>query len=186
MQVNCKVEKSALRCVCFGITKVVPIVALSLGAIFAASPASAQTLPGVYTNSWIGNTYGTPADHIAHTIDTIYVTPSGKVATITGWDEGGANAALYSSTGAKIGIPVQSGTGSWGRNSGSAVFVDDNYLYQSMRQDTGSGVSPNPDHTPRDSTSVWKCIRRYNHDGSPAPFEPGSDGSKEPKNSKEV
>ena len=102
------------------------------------SPVSAQTLEGMpYVNSWIGNTYGTPADHIAHSIDTIYVTPSGKVATITGWDEGGANAALYSSTGAKIGIPVENGTGSWGRNSGSAVFVDDTYLYQSMQQQGG-------------------------------------------------
>ena len=102
------------------------------------SPVSAQTLEGApYVNSWIGNTYGTPADQIAHTIDTIYVTPSGKVATITGWDEGGANAALYSSTGAKIGISVESGIGSWGRNSGSAVFVDDTYLYQSMQQQGG-------------------------------------------------
>ena len=52
------------------------------------------------------------------------------MATITVWDEGGANVALYNSSGGKIGIPVSSGTGSFGRNSGTAVFANDSYLYQ--------------------------------------------------------
>ena len=30
-----------------------------------------------YTNSWIGNTYGLPETHIPHSIDNLYVTPSG-------------------------------------------------------------------------------------------------------------
>jgi hypothetical protein len=84
------------------------------------------------------------------------VTPSGKVATITGWDEGGANVALYSSTGAKLGIPVESGTGSWGRNSGSAVFVDDAYLYQSMKQD--GGYDADGIKYPVDPKTIWKAI----------------------------
>jgi hypothetical protein len=32
---------------------------LVLGAICIVSATQAQTLPGTYTNSWIGNTYGT-------------------------------------------------------------------------------------------------------------------------------
>ncbi len=148
-------------------------LAVSL-AVFPVLTSSAQTLGGsAYTNSWIGNTYGTPADHIAHNIDNLYVTPSGKIATITEWDEGGHNAALYNSSGGKIGIPVQSGTGSWGRNSGMAVFVNDNYLYQSMRQN--GGYDADGVRYPVDPNTSWKAIRRYNHDGSAAPF-PGGKG----------
>ena len=142
------------------------------------SPASAQTLPSVYTNSWIGNTYGLPADHIAHNIENIYVTPSGKVTTVAGWDEGGTNAAVYSATGAKICI-IQNGTGSWGRNSGSAVFTDESYVYHTMKQNGRDGANSNPDQYPQDTTTIWACIRRYNHDGTPAPFTGGNgyDGS---------
>ncbi len=156
-----------------------PVLAIGASAILAVTPVRAQTLPGVYSNSWVGNTYGTPADHIAHTIDNLYVTPSGKVATITSWDEGGANAALYSSTGAKIGIPVQSGTGSWGRNSGKAIFANDNYIYQSFTQDGKNGNDPNGIISPPNNTTSWGCVRRYNHDGSAAPFTGGNgyDGS---------
>ena len=126
---------------------------------------------GFYTNSWIGTTFGTPAEHIAHTIDNIYVTPSGKVATITGWDEGGANVALYSATGSKVGVPPDSGTGSWGRDSGGAVFADDTYLYQSMSQK--GGYTADDISYPVDPKVSWKCIRRFNQDGSSAPFSGG-------------
>jgi hypothetical protein len=147
-------------------------LAFSLGMLLATSPADAQTVGGApYINSWVGNTYGLPADHIAHNIENLYVTPSGKVATITGWDEGGSNAALYSSSGAKLGIPVESGTGSWGRSSGTAIFVNDSYLYQSMKQ--AGGYDADGVKYPVDPNTSWKAIRRYNHDGSAAPFSGG-------------
>jgi len=146
---------------------------------FACIPlAQAESLAGTpYVNSWVGNTYGLPADHIAHTIDNMYVTPTGNVATITGWDEGGANAALYNSSGAKVGIPVESGTGSWGRESGKAVFVDGNYLYQSMTQ--SGGYDADGVRYPVDPNTDWACVRRYNLNGSSAPFTGGNgyDGS---------
>ena len=132
----------------------------------------AQTPAGVpYVNSWIGNTHGLPQDHIPHSIDNLYVTASGKVATITGWDEGGANVVLYDATGSKIGVPVQSGTGSWGRNSGRAVFADDSYVYQSMSQN--GGYDADDIKYPKDPKVAWKCIRRFHPDGSSAPFSGG-------------
>lgn len=98
-----------------------PLLLLGILGALPTVTGYGQTLGGVpYVNSWIGNTHGSPQDHIPHSIDNIYVTPSGKVATITGWDEGGANVVLYDKAGAKIGVPVQSGTGTWGRNSGRA------------------------------------------------------------------
>ena len=146
---------------------------VSLSAL-AVSPVGAQTLDGVpYANSWIGNTHGTPADHIAHSIDNIYVTPSGKVATITNWDEGGANVAVYSPTGVKVGVPPDSGTGSWGRGSGKAVFANDTYLYQSMVQDGKSTTDSQGITYPPNNTTTWACIRRFNLDGTSAPFTGG-------------
>jgi hypothetical protein len=134
----------------------------------------AQTLEGTpYINSWIGNTYGKPAEHIPHSIDNLYVTPSGKVAIITNWDEGGFNVALYSPTGAQLGIPEESGTGAWGRNSGEAVFVDENYIYQAMTQD--GGYDADGVRYPVDPDTKWKCIRRFNLDGYSADF-PGGNG----------
>ncbi len=153
---------------------------LPLLVVLTPLAGSAQSLGGApYTNSWLGNTYGLPEEHIPHTIENLYVTPSGLVATICGWDEGGHNAALYSASGAALGFPEQSGTGSWGRNSGKAVFVDDSYLYQVMSQNGRDGASSNPDHYPQDTATVWKCIRRYNHNGDAAPFSGGKgyDGS---------
>ena len=134
----------------------------------------AQTLDGTpYVNSWIGNTFGKPAEHIPNSIDHLYVTPSGKVAIITRWDEGGSNVALYSATGAQLGIPVESGTGSWGRNSGDAVFADDTAIYQAMTQD--GGYDADGVRFPADPATNWKCIRRFHLDGRSAPF-PGGKG----------
>ena len=130
-----------------------------------------QQLPNV-KNSWVGNTFGLPEKHIPHNIDNIYVTPSGKVATITGWEEGGHNVAIYDNNGTQLGIPVESGTGSWGRMSGSAVFLNDNYLYQVMSQHgcdggNGDGLAFPP------CGVKWQCIRRYQLNGNSAPFTNG-------------
>ena len=132
-----------------------------------------------YTNSWIGNTYGLPETHIPHSIDNLYVTPSGMVATITGWDEGGHNVALFGGDGAIDGYPVSSGTGAWGRSSGKAVFVNDDFLYQVIVQNGRDGANSNPDQYPQDQLTEWQCVRRYHPDGSAAPFSGGKgyDGS---------
>lgn len=136
-----------------------------------------QLIPN-YTNSWVGNTFGTPSNHIPHSIDNIYVTPSGKVATITGWEEGGHNVVLFASDGTQIGVPQQSGTGSWGRYSGTAVFADDQYIYQVIDQLGCDGNNGNLNHYPVCGTQ-WFCVRRYNHNGTGAPFAGGKgyDGS---------
>lgn len=139
--------------------------------IFVPQNSFAQVIPN-YTNSWLGNTFGTPAKHIPHSIDNMYVTPSGKVAIITGWDEGGHNVVLFDNNGIQIGVPVESGTGSWGRNSGNAVFVDDKYIYQLMSQEGCDGNNNNPNHYPI-CGNQWFCVRRYFHNGNSAPFDNG-------------
>lgn len=132
---------------------------------------SAQPVTNI-KNSWVGNSFGLPSLHIPHNMDNMYVTPSGKVAIITSWDEGGHNVVIFDNNGNQIGVPVESGTGSFGRNSCEAVFLDDTYLYQVMSQHGCDGASGNPNHYPVCGV-VWKCIRRYNIDGSTAPFANG-------------
>jgi hypothetical protein len=119
--------------------------------------AFSQLLPN-YTNSWVGNTFGTPVNHIPHSIDNIYVMPSGKVATITGWEEGGHNVVLFGTNGTQIGVPQQSGTGSWGRYSGTAVFADEQYIYQTIDQLGCDGNNGNPNQFPVCGTQ-WFCVR---------------------------
>ncbi len=141
---------------------------------FSATSLSAQILGGAhYTNSWIGNNSGIPQNSIPHNTAAFSVSPSGNLATITNWDEGGKNVAIYGPTGAKVGIPTDSGTGSWGRISGEAVFLDDSYLYQSMSQQ--GGYEADEHKYPADSNVSWKCVRRFNIDGSNASF-PGGKG----------
>lgn len=158
--------------------RLISLASILCGVAFGA--AFGEEVDGApYYNSWIGNTYGLPETHIPHSIENLYVTPSGMVATITGWDEGGHNVGLFSGDSALVGYPVSSGTGAWGRSSGKAVFVDDGYLYQVMTQNGRDGANSNPDQYPQDLVTDWQCVRRYHHDGTAAPFAGGKgyDGS---------
>ena len=133
---------------------------------------------GDYLTSWIGNDGGTQKSHIPHTIENLFVRGDGLVASICKWDEGGTNVGVYQD-GKVVCVPVQSGTGSWGRNSGLAVAMDDNYVYQLMTQSGGSGTpSPNINglstYPISDPNLVWHVVRRYNvKTGEPAPFPSG-------------
>ena len=80
-----------------------------------------------YQTSWIANDGGTPYTHVPHSMDAIFVRGDGMVASITGWDEGGTNVGLWKD-GKVYSVPYESGTGSWGRNSGKAVVLDDKYV----------------------------------------------------------
>ena len=91
-----------------------------------------------YSNSWIANTGGVPKTHVPHSITSIYVHPDGRVVTICGWDEGGTNVGVFKNN-QIICIPQNSGTGSYGRNSGKEVTMDDKYIYQLMRFNGRSG-----------------------------------------------
>jgi Secretion system C-terminal sorting domain len=145
---------------------------LSLAIFVCLSHIQQAQLLNNYTNSWLGNTFGTPNKHILHSIDNMYVTPSGKVAAITSWDEGGHNVMVFDSNGEQIGVPEGSGTGGWGKFSGSAVFINDEYIYQIITQTGCDGNDGDPNHYPGCGTD-WHCIRRYEINGSPAPFVNG-------------
>lgn len=102
-----------------------------------------------YQTSWIANDGGTPRWHVPHSMSSLFVREDGTVATICNWDEGGTNVGIWRD-GKLISIPVQSGTGSWGRNSGEAVVLDDKYVYQLMRFNGNSG-----DATKLNSNGLW-------------------------------
>ena len=131
-----------------------------------------------YLTSWIGNDGGNQKSHIPHSMENLFVRGDGLVATICGWDEGGTNVGIYRD-GKVVCVPVESGTGSWGRNSGKVVVLDDKYIYQLMRQDGGQGtpstnINGLPTYPVADPNLAWHSVRRYFVEtGQPAPFSSG-------------
>jgi len=56
--------------------------------LFAITYCSAQTLPGTYTASWVGNTWGGQnGNHVQNFIEKMTVASDGKVYCNAGWDE---------------------------------------------------------------------------------------------------
>jgi hypothetical protein len=132
-----------------------------------------------YHTSWLANDGGKQATHIPHDMLNLYVRGDGTVATICFWDEGGSNVAIFRD-GKLISVPEGSGTGGWGRMSGYAVAMDDNFVYQLLTQHGCDGANNDmninglPQYPPCDEKIEWKTIRRYNVEtGLSAPFGSG-------------
>lgn len=118
-----------------------------------------------YQTSWIANSGGVPRTHVPHSMDALFVRGDGTVATICNWDEGGTNVGLFKDN-VIVCVPEESGTGSWGRNSGKAVVLDDKYVYQLMRFNGNSGndnLNSNGlrAYPPKGSGIEWQLITRY-------------------------
>ena len=141
---------------------------------------STMTIPSKtinnYLTSWVGNDGGTPATHVPHTMENMYVRGDGLVAAICHWDEGGSNVTVYRD-GKLINAPSNSGTGGWGRHSGKAVVLDGQYTYQLMTQSGGAGaIGKNANGLPTYPASgfKWHVVRRYDaNTGASAPFSSG-------------
>ncbi len=138
-----------------------------MGCLFGMNSLNAQFVSDLsdYQTSWIANDGGTPYSHIPHSMESIFVREDGVVASICGWDEGGTNVGVWKD-GKIYSIPFESGTGSWGRNSGKAVAVDDNYVYQLMSFNGNSGddgVSKNTNGLQRfpPKGSEWQLVARF-------------------------
>lgn len=152
---------------------------LKLVIVLFCNNAFAQE-PLNYSTSWIANTGGKPEEHIMHGVQNMYVRPDGRAIAITNWDEGGFNVSVFKD-GKLESAPVESGTGSWGKNSNKAVYSKDNFIYQSMSQHgcDGGHTTPNSNGFPQyppcngDRMPSWQCVRRYHLDGSSAPFAQG-------------
>ncbi|WP_147381183.1 hypothetical protein [Parabacteroides sp. AM08-6] len=132
-----------------------------------------------YTTSWIANDGGYEESHIPHDMLNMYVLPDGTAATICSWDEGGTNVAVFKD-GKLISRPEGSGTGGWGRFSGNAVVLDEQYVYQLLTQhgcDGGNNelnINNKPQFPPCDKQIEWKTVRRYDiKTGKGAPFKGG-------------
>jgi hypothetical protein len=132
-----------------------------------------------YRTSWLANDGGQQATHIPHDMLNLYVRGDGTVATICFWDEGGSNVAIFRD-GKLISVPEGSGTGGWGRMSGYAVAMDDDFVYQLLTQHGCDGANNDvninglPQYPPCNDEIEWKTIRRYDVEtGLSAPFDSG-------------
>lgn len=151
------------------------------GADVTLTPTYREVISGDlsdYQTSWIANDGGKPANHIPHSMESIFVREDGIVASICGWDEGGTNVGLWKD-GAVHSVPFESGTGSWGRNSGKAVVLDNSYVYQLMSfsgHAGDGGVSKNTNGLQRfpPKEAVWHFVARYRvSDGISSRFSTG-------------
>ena len=134
--------------------------------LLAETPCSNPTSLEVET-SWIGNTFGGARDKwVGMDARGMYVTPDGTVYTNAFWEEGGKEAGIYKN-GDVLG--QLEATHGWGRMGGYAVTANSKYVYATMRQD--DEVSPEAGYPPKGTT--WYGVRRYNRDGTSAPFATG-------------
>lgn len=123
---------------------------------------TAQSNPSqglTYTTSWIGNTYGPGGElpgkgkHVQLSMLGMAVSPDGTVYANAPWDEAGREGGVYKN-GDVLG--QLDATHGWGRSGGTAIAVNDNYIYMAMTQKGRYGVGyPNSD-------DKWYCVRRYN------------------------
>lgn len=91
---------------------------------------------------WFGNNWGggsgPAAPFMQQSVDDIAL-GGDRIYAITGWDEHGSEAGIYSTTGVKIGIPEMEGDWnaqfhSWGFCGGQAVALSDSYVFYAMGQ----------------------------------------------------
>lgn len=129
--------------------------------------------------TWIANDGYSEKTHIPHDMLGLAVAADGTVATVCGWDEGGANVAVFRD-GKLVSIPEGSGTGGWGRFSLGFVAIDERYVYHLQSQHGCDGGNNELNQNgrlqfpPCDERMEWKTIRRYDREtGLGAPFADG-------------
>ncbi len=107
-----------------------------------------------YTTSWVGNTFGgndpNPPNqtmkHVPLNMESIYVSPDGRVFTNTGWDEGGRPVSIFKDGRLISPLNNQNNSPNWRNAGGGAVAADDKYIYAAQ----GTGPRPSGDPNPLD------------------------------------
>ena len=130
-----------------------------------ASTAGAQTLPGSYATSWIGNSFaGYPNTvHVQDDIEAMYVASNGNCFTDSYWDEGGSEAGFYLNGAVAGNCGDNHG---WGRGGGQAVTSDGAYVYVAIIQGAGAGYTGGTNSNglpsyPSSTSTYWYCLRRF-------------------------
>ncbi|MCY3019505.1 MAG: hypothetical protein NTW87_10825 [Planctomycetota bacterium] len=117
------------------------------GLCLAACLCAAGEATGPMLNEktyWFGNTWsfagggGSRGKWVQQSVDDIAL-QGDRIYCITGWDEHSGEAGIYTTKGEKIGVPEPDGDWSaqfhsWGFSGGSAVAVNETYVFYSMSQ----------------------------------------------------
>ena len=109
-------------------------------------PTIAQTLPGKYTTTWVGNSFSGDPDWVQGYMYSAAISPEGKVFTIAHWDEAHKECGIYQD-GKAIGRINTSGFSLTGNSSN--VFVANgssikkyNFDGTATSQTINAGISP--------------------------------------------
>ena len=114
---------------------------------FSQVSITSPSLP--YETSWLGNSFAGGSKWIQQDMTTMYVLPGNTVDPVTGqtqvgkiyansiWDEAGAEAGIYDSTGSME--RRLEATHGWNRLGGYAITASASYVYMAIEQDGGIG-----------------------------------------------
>ena len=155
-----------------------------VGMLVASQQGPGNTATGTFTNvsvkplrlryqsSWFGNTLPGGDFAIQQDLRTMYVDPGPGNVFGNSIDEKFAQLVMYDPNGSVVRTFQEAG--GYGRGAGAAVTTNGNYVFMGMGQEsicpTGCAGYPDPG-------LAWHCVRRYNMNGSPAPFtSPGTTG----------
>jgi hypothetical protein len=126
-----------------------------------------------YNTSWVGNSLGGGSAAVQQNVQAMYVEPdaqNGRVFLSSYWDEASREASIIRPDGVVYG----SLDAAHERPSGFAITSNGSYVY--MGQVEPDTPDPNnPSQPDPDPDNLAYVIRRYNRDGSFAPF-PGGQG----------
>ncbi|MCX7594989.1 MAG: hypothetical protein N2235_14770, partial [Fischerella sp.] len=92
----------------------------------SATSIKTASSTNTYTTSWLGNTFGGGDKWVQIQVSGIYVTPDGTVYTNSPWDEAAREVGIYKDGDA---IGKADDLHGWGRGGGSAIAVDQKYMY---------------------------------------------------------
>ena len=138
-------------------------MALLLAAM-AATPAVHAEIN--YTVSWFGNTEGQATRHILSDVSDMVVGQDGTVYCGSKWDEGGHH-YMAIKDGKFVAAYLH---GQYCEDPDDAIAVDGKYVYVAKHiynpDATRESFKPEPGKN-------WRGIKRYNVDGTPAPFAGG-------------
>lgn len=132
-------------------------------------------LAGTYTVSWIGNSFGGVDKWVQQDIEDICVTTDGTVYAAVSWDEAGGEVMAYRDGDV---VAVAGHTHGWGYHGGSAIAVNDRYVYFGQHVENEGGHLVDPNTWPPGGANWYGIGRRLRSDiRKTAPFE-GAKGGK--------
>jgi len=129
---------------------------------------------GTCTVSWIGNSFPGAEKWVQQDIEDICVTADGTVYAVVPWDEAGGEVMVYRDGDV---VAVARHTHGWGYHGGSAIAVNDEFVYFGQQVENEGGHLVDPNTWPPKDHDWYGIARRSRADvRTPVPFAAAKGG----------